>query len=276
MRSRASALRERAWDSSDEMTWLTWSLARRIVIVVGLILFGYFLITFIQVWSAAGDDNRRSSQAIIVLGAAQYNGTPSRVFAARLDHAAELYHAGVAPTIVVTGGKQEGDQFTEAAAGADYLAGKGVPQDDILREDQSHSSLESLQASARFLRDDGRTSVVLVSDPFHSLRIRLIAEEVGLVAVTSPTKSSPISGIDEKLRFASEALRVAIGRVFGFERSQRVGRLVPGLAILASVGGGVIGNTTGSGPVVGGSSPPPRALRRRRVKTRRVGPGPVV
>ena len=258
------------------MTWLTWALARRIVLVLGLVLFGYFLLTFVQVWSTAGDDNRRTSQAIIVLGAAQFDGRPSAVFRARLDHAADLYHAGVAPTMVVTGGKQPGDRFTEAAAGADYLISKGIPDEDILREVDSHSSVESLQASARFLEERGITSVVLVSDPFHSLRIRLIAEELGLDAVTSPTRTSPISGFDEKVRFASEAVRVAVGRIVGFERSQRVGKLVPGLAILGLVGGGVIGNTTGSGPVVGGSSPPPRALRRRRVKTRRVGPGPVV
>jgi uncharacterized SAM-binding protein YcdF (DUF218 family) len=258
------------------MTWLTWALVRRVAIVVGLILFGYYLITFVQVWSAAGDDNQNKSDAIIVLGAAQYNGTPSRVFGARLDHAAALYKQGVAPTIVVTGGKQPGDQFTEAAAGAEYLHTKGVPDADILREVDSHSSVESLQASARFLPERGITSVVLVSDPFHSLRVRLIAEELGLIAVTSPTRSSPITGLDEKVRFASEALRVAVGRIFGFERSQRVGKLVPGLAILASVGGGVIGNTAGSGPVVEGSSPSPRALRRRRVKARRVGSGPVV
>src|SRR5687768_16437634 len=181
------------------MTWLTWALVRRVAIVVGLILFGYYLITFVQVWSAAGDDNQNKSDAIIVLGAAQYNGTPSRVFGARLDHAAALYQKGIASTIVVTGGKQEGDQFTEAAAGADYLARKWITQHDILREDQSHTSLESLQASARFLRERGSTSVVLVSDPFHSLRVRLIEEELGLVAVTSPTRSSPITGLDEKV-----------------------------------------------------------------------------
>ena len=256
------------------MTWLTWALVRRIAIVIVLLLFGYYLVTFIQVWSAAGGDNHRKSDAIVVLGAAQYDGRPSRVFKARLDHAADLFHQDVAPTIVVTGGKQPGDRFTEASAGAEYLHTKGVPDANILREVKSHSSLESLQASAQFLHQEGKRSVVLVSDPFHSLRIRLIAEEVGLNAVTSPTRTSPIKGFSEKVRFATEAARVAFGRIFGFARTQRVGRLVPGLAILGSVGGGVIGNTTGSGPVVGGSSPPPRAHRRRRVKARLRRPRP--
>ena len=251
--------------------WLTWVLIRRIVIIVGLILVGYYLMNFVQVWAAANDDDRRPSQAIIVLGAAQYDGRPSAVFQARLDHAADLYHAGIAPTIVVTGGGLPGDRFTEASAGANYLAERGVDQTDILRETTSHNSVESLQAAARILRasDPPITTVVLVSDPFHSLRIKLIAEEVGLDAVNSPTKTSPITGFSEVKRFASEALRVSVGRIFGFGRAVRVGKLVPGLAILGSVGGGVIGNTTGSGPVVEGSSPSPRARRLRRARARR-------
>jgi uncharacterized SAM-binding protein YcdF (DUF218 family) len=201
------------------------------------------------------------------LGAAQYNGTPSPVFKARLDHAAELYQRGVAPMLVVTGGKLSGDRFTEATAGADYLHTLGVPDDAILRETTGHSSWESLAAAARFLRARGIRRVVLVSDPFHSLRIQLIADELGLDAVTSPTRTSPIRGFEEWKRFLGEGLRVAVGRIFGFGRLTRhapVGVSVPGLAILSGpFGGGVIGNTTGSGPVVGGSSPPPRAHRRR-------------
>ncbi len=251
--------------------WLTWVLIRRIVIIVGLVVVGYYVVNFVQVWAAANDDDRRPSQAIIVLGAAQYDGRPSAVFQARLDHAADLYRAGVAPTIVVTGGGLPGDRFTEASAGANYLAERGVDQTAILRETTSHNSVESLQAAAQILRGltPPITTVVLVSDPFHSLRVKLIAEEVGLDAVTSPTQTSPITGFSEVKRFASEALRVSVGRIFGFGRAVRVGKLVPGLAILGSVGGGVIGNTAGSGPVVEGSSPSPRARRLRRARARR-------
>ena len=260
--------------------WLTWALVRRIVIVVGLILFGYYLITFVQVAIAAGHDDRRPSEAIIVLGAAQYDGRPTDVFKARLDHAYDLWinnNASLGPcdpnppcgVIVVTGGKQPGDRFTEAQAGYQYLLAKQVPTDRILLEVNSRNSVESLQASAQVLKERGLTRVILVSDGFHSLRIRLIAEEVGLDAVTSPTRTSPITGFDVWKRYASEALRVAVGRVFGFGRAVRVGKLVPGLAILGSVGGGVIGNTAGSGPVVEGSSPSPRAPRRRRARAAR-------
>lgn len=203
--------------------------------VFALLLVGYYVITVIQVWRAAESDDQRRSQAIIVLGAAQYDGTPSSVFQARLDHAVDLYEDQVAPLIVVTGGKQHGDRFTEAAAGAGYLHRNGVPDSAILRETTSRNSWESLAASARFLADREIKRVVLVSDPFHSLRIELIAKELGFDPVTSPTRTSPISGLHAWLRYASEAVRVAAGRIFGFgslARASRVGKLVPGLAIL--------------------------------------------
>ena len=181
----------------------------------------YEAVTFGQVWLTSRRDEARQSQAIVVLGAAQYNGRPSPVFKARLDHAATLYHDRVAPLIVVTGGKQTGDMFTEATSGANYLHDKGIPDSAILRETTSHTSWESLSAAARVLRHRGERQVVLVSDPFHALRIRSIANELGLDAVTSPTRTSPISGVEEWRRFMSEALRVAAGRIFGF------GRLAP-------------------------------------------------
>jgi uncharacterized SAM-binding protein YcdF (DUF218 family) len=216
---------------------LNWRIGRRIGLVVLLAAVLYYVVTFVQVWWAARHDDTRGSEAIVVLGAAQFNGRPSSVFRARLDHAADLYRQRVAPTIVVTGGKQAGDQFTEATSGANYLHGKGVPDAAILRETTSQTSWESLSAAARVLQDRGENRVVLVSDPFHSLRIRSIAGELGLDAVTSPTRSSPISGFEEWQRYLSEALRVAAGRIVGFGRlargTDRVGRLVPGLGSMA-------------------------------------------
>ncbi len=203
------------------LSWLTWKLVLRVALVVVLILAAYFVVTFVRVWRAAEGDAREKTQAIIVLGAAQYDGRPTDVFKARLDHAAALWEEGVAPTIVVTGGKQPGDRFTEAGAGAEYLHSLGVPDDAILRETTGRSSWESLAASARFLQERGIRDVTLVSDPFHSLRIRLIAEELGFEAHTSPTRSSPIGGVDEWLRYGSEAVRVAFGEVFGFGRLAR-------------------------------------------------------
>lgn len=222
------------------MSWLTWKLVRRVVLVFGVILVGFYLVTLFQVWRAADDDDRSRTQAIIVLGAAQYDGRPTDVFRARLDHAAALWRQGIAPKIVVTGGKQPGDRFTEAEAGAAYLHQLGVPDDAILRETTSRSSWESLAASARFLQTNGVKKITLVSDPFHMLRLKLIAEELGFDAHTSPTRTSPITGIDAWLRYMSEAVRVAFGEVFGFgrlARATRVGKLVPGLAILIGPSG---------------------------------------
>jgi uncharacterized SAM-binding protein YcdF (DUF218 family) len=212
-----------------------WKIARRIIAVAALVVIGYLVVTFVQVWRAARHDGARPAQAIVVLGAAQFDGRPSAVFRARLDHAAELYEADIAPVVVVTGGKQEGDRFTEATAGANYLHTRGVPDTAIVRETTGTTSWESLTASARILTDRGVTDVVLVSDPFHSLRVEEIAEELGLDATTSPTDTSPIDGFDEWEHFGTETLRVAAGRLVGFDRLYRtgeVGKLVPGLGIL--------------------------------------------
>ena len=207
----------------------------RVALFGAALVFLYLAVTFFQVWSASRRDNRRPSQAIVVLGAAQYNGRPSRVLAARLDHAIDLYRAHVAPTIVVTGGQQPGDKYTEAGASADYLHAHGVADNAILRETTGRTSWESLAAAARFLESRHMTRVVLVSDPYHSARIAAIAHEVGLDAVTSPTRTSPIKGFAALKRIFGETLRVGAGRIFGYgrlDRHRKVRELVRGLATL--------------------------------------------
>jgi uncharacterized SAM-binding protein YcdF (DUF218 family) len=211
----------------------------RIVIRVGLafvlLIFLYLSVTFVQVWMASRRDEARPSDAIVVLGAAEYDGRPSPVLAARLDHAILLYEKGIAPVIVVTGGKEPGDRFTEAGASAAYLHQHAIPDRAILRETTGRTSWESLEAAARFLEVGGMKRVVLVSDPYHSARIKAIAHEVGLDAVTSPTRTSPIKGTSAFKRLLGETLRVAAGRLFGYGRLDRhrsVVKLVPGLATL--------------------------------------------
>jgi uncharacterized SAM-binding protein YcdF (DUF218 family) len=204
----------------------------RVALALAVLVIGYFGVTFVQVVWASQRDERTPTQAIVVLGAAEYDGRPSRVLAARLDHAYDLYRGGVADTVVVTGGRQAGDRFTEAGVGARYLSDRGVPDAAILRETTGRSSWESLAASARFLRDRGIDHVTLVSDPFHNARIAAIASELGLRPEVSPTRTSPITGVDRWRRLGTESLRVGIGRVIGYHsltRIQHVGRLVPGL-----------------------------------------------
>ena len=147
--------------------------------------------TFVQVWQASRDDQAQEAGAIVVMGAAQYNGVPSPVFEARLDHGRELYEQGLSDVVVVTGGRQEGDEFSEAQAGALWLEEHGVPEEALRLEVQGRNSWESLAASARFLEDDGIDDVMIVSDPFHSKRLEEIASEVGLEAFVSPTDRQP-------------------------------------------------------------------------------------
>jgi uncharacterized SAM-binding protein YcdF (DUF218 family) len=178
----------------------------------------YVAVTFVQVWRASNRDERLpDAQAIIVLGAAQYDGIPSPALANRLDHAAELFEEGVADLIVVTGGRQEGDRFTEAEASANYLEDLGIPGDRIERETTGDSSWQSLASAADFLQERGIDRVVLVSDPYHAMRIDGIAHELGLDAAVSPADGS--SSLPE---LARETIAVAIGRIIGYDRLVRL------------------------------------------------------
>src|ERR1700730_14693642 len=138
--------------------------------VLGVIVV-YLGVTLAQVWWASRRDDARPAQAIVVLGAAQYNGRPSPVLRARLDHANDLWRRHLAPVVVVTGGRQPGDQFTEATASADYLIAHGLPDADTLREVWGRTTWEPLAAASRFLLQRGISKVLLVSDPFHSERL---------------------------------------------------------------------------------------------------------
>ena len=184
------------------------------------------VVTFAQVWRAARSDQARPAEAIVVFGTAQYDGVPSPVLAARLDHAIELYRRELAPVIVVTGVNQPGDQFTEATASANYLIERGVPDEDVLREVSGTSSWQSLAAAANFLDERAIDNVLLVSDPFHSLRIRAMASELGLEGRSSPTKTSPIRGLTEARYMVRETVAVAVGRVIGFRRQARIESVV--------------------------------------------------
>jgi uncharacterized SAM-binding protein YcdF (DUF218 family) len=182
----------------------------------------YLAFTFVQVWWAARQDGAVEAQAIVVLGAAQYNGEPSPVYEARLDHAAELYEQGMADVIVTTGGRLEGDTTDEANAGAEYLIEQGVPDSALRLEVDGRNSWESLSASARFLRDEGIDDVILVSDPYHSFRLGQIAGELGLDAHVSPTDSSPQSGASELKAMLRETAAVSVGRIISYRRLMNV------------------------------------------------------
>jgi len=165
-------------------------------IVLALIAFVVVVAGYVagHIMWVAGHDSRPHSDAIVVLGACQYNGTPSPVFAARLDHAKALYDAHVASRIVTVGGNQPGDITTEAQAGQDYLVRKGVPSNAILPVRAGHDTLQSVRAVADVFKTRGWKTAVLVTDPWHCLRARTMARDSGIDASTSPEHTGPAVG----------------------------------------------------------------------------------
>lgn len=158
------------------------------VVIVALVIGG----TAVRVWQYGRIDDRGRADAILVLGAAEYDGTPSSILRARLDHAAMLYQQGVADQIVTVGGRRPGDQYTEAEAGGKYLAKVGVPASRLTEVNTGNDTLTSLQAAAAVLRRHGWTTAVLVSDPWHMFRSEIMASDSGIQAWTSPTHSGPV------------------------------------------------------------------------------------
>jgi uncharacterized SAM-binding protein YcdF (DUF218 family) len=178
----------------------------------------------VVVWSnrdGAARDTR--ADAIVVLGAAQYGGRPSPVLRARLDHAIDLHQQGLAPLLVVTGGRGYGDTTTEAAVSQRYAVKRGVPRDAILLEDRGRTTSESMRGVAAILgtSEEHPRRAILVSDPFHMLRLAVLARRFALTPVTSPTRTSPISANrEESLRYVvSESVKVPLA--FILERRAR-------------------------------------------------------
>ena len=179
------------------------------LVVAGAVLYGA---VFVHVLVVSRNDERPVSDAILVLGAAQYNGRPSEVLKARLDHAAELYLTDRAPWIVVTGGMAEGDVVSEATVSRQYLVSHGVTDTAVVVLPIGRNSRESVASAAEWLLDRSLETVILVSDPFHMARLRTEARAHGLEAATSPTQTSPISRrLAAELSYLSaEALKLPI------------------------------------------------------------------
>ncbi|MFB9909200.1 YdcF family protein [Allokutzneria oryzae] len=167
------------------------------VLVAGLVVGG----TAARVWQVARLDDQRPADIVVVLGAAQYNGKPSEVLEARLNHAQRLYERGVAKTVVTVGGAREGDAYSEAEAGKRWLLGtstragsakESLPSDRVIALTTGSDTLGSIRAVAEEAKQQGWRSAVIVSDPWHSLRSRTMAQDFGLAAWASPTRRGPI------------------------------------------------------------------------------------
>ena len=168
-------------------------LIRRALSIALVLAFSLWLISaaLVLLWSSR--DEARPAQAIVVLGAAQYAGKPSPVLRARLDHALELWNRHLASLLILTGGTGEGDTTSEAAVGRTYVRKRGVPDSAIVEENAGRTTSESMRAVAGMLEVRGLQTALLVSDPFHMLRLRILARRFGFTPYTSPTRTSPIS-----------------------------------------------------------------------------------
>ncbi len=188
---------------------------RQIFVSIFVLGFTYFAFNFLSVWNSSRSSFEGSADAAIILGAAQYNGEPSPVLRARLETGGDLYLDDRVQTVVVTGGGQQGDLTTEAKTGYDFLsAGRWtIPETNLKLEVQGTSTYESIAASARFLKDDGVESVIVVTDPYHAKRSELIAEEFGLKADAVVT-----DGEAGFFRLFRESASVSVGRIISFRR----------------------------------------------------------
>ncbi|MEI7886737.1 MAG: YdcF family protein [Actinomycetes bacterium] len=186
---------------------------RRLLALFVAVVLVYLAVTTVQVYAASRSDQREPTDAVLVLGAAQYDGRPSPALQRRLEHALALYRGGVAPRIMLTGSKLPADRFTEAYAGYKYLIQAGVPEKDLLLVDTGSSSWESLAAAKRVLRKENINQVTLVSDSYHNRRLQSIAHEIGIRERVSPTSGTPTAQ-----QIAGETARVAVGQVFSYRR----------------------------------------------------------
>lgn len=185
------------------------------------LLVACWLFSFVAVLAWERNDQARPAGAIVVLGAAQYVGRPSPVLRARLDHAISLWRRGLAPLMIVTGGTGTGDTTSEAAVSQRYAIQHGVPASAILLETEGRTTSQSMEGVAALMGPHGRRDVLLVSDPFHMLRLTILARRHGLVPYSSPTPTSPIAASrSERWKYAlSESVKAPLAYIF--ERSSR-------------------------------------------------------
>ena len=191
------------------------SYLRTTVAVAAVVLFAW-VVSMIAVERVGRRDEAQRADAIVVLGAAQYVGRPSPVLRARVDHAVSLWKRGLAPTLILTGGTGVGDTTSEAAVARKYAMSQGVPDRVIVIEIKGRTTSESMRAVARIMDDREQSSVILVSDPFHMLRLSILARRFGLEPYTSPTRTSPITlNREEHWKYmVSESVKVPLAYIF--------------------------------------------------------------
>src|ERR1017187_3252900 len=166
-------------------------LKRRVILGFAGVIAALWLASVATVLTWALQDDARRADAIVVMGAAQYQGKPSPVLRARLDHALALWQRGLAPMLLLTGGIGDGDTTSEAAVSRVYMIGRGVPDTAILLEHDGRTSAQSLRAAVNLLHARGLGTAVVVSDPFHMLRLEILGRRYGIDPYTSPALPAP-------------------------------------------------------------------------------------
>lgn len=183
-------------------------LFRHLLALCLLLAAGWCYWVYWQINSVANQDNAQPADAIAVFGAAEYNGRPSPVFHARLDHAVDLYHKQIAPVIVTLGGGGDRDSGkTEGGVGRDYLLANGIPFGSIIAETRSTDTQQQVNRLAEIARENSFHHIVVVSDGTHLFRIRALCEDAGLDVYTSPRASiGHIDSYDMASRYFHEIL----------------------------------------------------------------------
>lgn len=201
--------------------WLRW-IRRLLALGVVVVLLGGVVVVADVLWTGE-EDQRRQADVILVMGASQFDGRPSAVLQARLDHAKALYDAKLAPVIVTVGGARQGDRFTEGGSGKTYLEKQGVPSAALIGVGEGSDTLLSLRAAAKVLNRHGWRSILLVTDPWHSLRARTMAHDLGFTVHTSPVPGGPSrhGWLTQARYIARESVAYVYYRVF--HRASRAG-----------------------------------------------------
>jgi uncharacterized SAM-binding protein YcdF (DUF218 family) len=189
--------------------------ALRIVSLLLMAILVYLAVSLVQVWLTSRHSDPHPASAIMVMGAAEYNGVPSPDLAARLNEALKLFNNKDASLIMLTGGKEKGDVYTESEAGSAYLHARGVPLSDIL-EAGGNTTYQNVAEAAPQLLARHATTVLVTTDPFHEDRSMAISSSLGLTPSPTPTQTSPIKGWSTVPYFLKEAVGLGLGRVVGF------------------------------------------------------------
>jgi uncharacterized SAM-binding protein YcdF (DUF218 family) len=172
--------------------------AALVMVLVLVSISAYWVYVYREVRFNASRDEAQAADAIIVLGAAQYNGRPSKILKARLDHVLELYNKRLAKAVITTGGYGPDPNYSEAKVSTQYLTQHGIPAEDIITEQASLTTRDSVRAATVLMKDKSWTKVVVVSDGFHLYRLKEMLADEGIVAYTSPAPDSPIEGSASK------------------------------------------------------------------------------